>query len=490
VLELTGNALWTRAVSVGAGETESAFENARAQLTFSVSSSGTGVAAAQLAGRDLDRILADEANPARRELLADAEARAAGALAPLIEARDAARARAAVALGLPGWPELIGRLHGRSPQQLAALAEATLAATDALADRAIAIAAPIGLGLPPDRVRREDLPRLVRTLAADAELPAERSWPIVRGSFAALGLDPLNLPADCGHLQVDAEPRATKVPRPLALLADPPGDVRLSVEPAGGLDQVRALLHETARALAGALSRPPRPELALLGDGTGQAALAWLADSLSGEPAWLRAQTPLRGASLDDVVHLEATRRLLQARRAAALVLFEVQRRAAPTSAEATAAIYGGWMRRATRALFSEVDTRRWPLETDGWLGPAFSLRAALLGAALAERWAAGAAASSTPATASAPGSPAWAPQDAGALFRRLGAGGKALTAEAAAAAEQVELSPAALASLIDRRLAYRAPDAPPQAQRPDYRYMQGDRRPRKKKPVQPRKRR
>jgi hypothetical protein len=44
------------------------------------------------------------------------------------------------------------------------------------------------------------------------------------------------------------------------------------------------------------------------------------------------------------------------------------------------------------------------------------------------------------------------------------------------------QLDPAVLATVADRRLAYTAPDAPPPAERPDYKYMQGDRKVRKKK--------
>jgi len=44
------------------------------------------------------------------------------------------------------------------------------------------------------------------------------------------------------------------------------------------------------------------------------------------------------------------------------------------------------------------------------------------------------------------------------------------------------QIDPAVLAQVADRRLAYSAPDAPPPAERPDYSYMQGDKKVRKRK--------
>ncbi len=181
--------------------------------------------------------------------------------------------------------------------------------------------------------------------------------------------------------------------------------MRLSFKSAGGFDEQRALLHETARALGGVLTRATRWEEAQLGDGSAAEGIAWLLESLAGDPAWLRERTSLRGEPLDDLVHTEATRRLLAARRAAALVLFEVQRRAIPQTAEAQSALYRSLLARATLAQFSARDAGRWPLEVDGWLKAAVPLRAALLGAALAMALepASAPAAPTTPATAATP---------------------------------------------------------------------------------------
>ena len=145
--------LLPRAVAQAAGEAPLQLERARAQLVFAAPAEaksehggkgeGGDAKAEQSEGRtehgerDLDRLLIDEPSDQRRHQLAEAEAVAAGALQPLALARDAAEEQAREALGLPPWPARVEALHGRPPAELAALAEQTLAATDALADRAV-----------------------------------------------------------------------------------------------------------------------------------------------------------------------------------------------------------------------------------------------------------------------------------------------------------------------------------------------------------------
>ncbi len=473
-----------QAVASGAGAAESALEQGRALLAFAT----PGETKAEHAERDLDRLLTDEPSASKRAAIAAAEATQAAPLADLALARDRAEEDSRARLGLPAWPELIALLHGSSPQDLAALAEATLQATQDVATRAVTATAERNLGETLDRLVRADLPRLVRASELDAELSAGRGWENVRATFAALGIDPAALGAAGSALRIDSEPLPAKAARPLALLVDPPSDVRLSIKNAGGFEEQRALLHETARALGGALAQSAHWELAQLGDGSAAEGLAWLAESLSGDPAWLRERTALRGEPLDDLVHTEATRRLLAVRRSAALVLFEVQRRTGPQSAESTNALYRGLLSRATLAQHAHAEGARWALETDSWLKAAVSLRAALLGAQLALSFESSmvatpiigtpsisAAAQSTPQTW-------WHAAPPADSLRKLAAQGRALPAEEAARQIGGALGPDAFVKLMDQRLAYRAPEKPPAAPRPDYKFMQGDRGGRRKK--------
>lgn len=464
-----------------------ALERARAALSFDA----PGDARPERGERDLDRLLTDEPSAVKRAAIALSEARAAQALAPLAVARDAAIATALAHAGLGTWEDLQQRSHGSAVAELSMLAEQTLVATDAVAARAVAATAQRNLGVTPDRLRRADLPRLVRSAAADAAFAGGRALPAAR---AALGDGAL------AKALIDAEPSPSKGARPLALLVDPPGDVRLSLRPAGGFEEQRATLHEAARAQGGLLTAAPRWELAQLGDGGAAEAVAMLYEQLAGDPAWLRETTTLRGEPLDDLVHTQATRRVLLARRAAAMVLFEIRRRAAPAAVappavappaiappavappavappaagspapDATALLYRGLLQRATLAVLSDEDAGRWALESDPFLRAATTLQAAVASAQLERALRTGA----VPA--------GWwhAPQP---LLQQLWSQGRSAGAiEVARALGAAALDPAALAAMADAQLAYRAPEAPPPTERPDYKYMQGDKRPRRKR--------
>jgi hypothetical protein len=165
-----------------------------------------------------------------------------------------------------------------------------------------------------------------------------------------------------------------------------------------------------------------------------------------------------------------------------------------PLDAAGTAALYRLLLERATRSAFSEADAGRWPLEADPWLRPAATLRAALLGGALSGQL-------EQSAASELAAGPWWRSAVSSVRLRAIWASGRSLRAEEAlgvapaapapgalpspaappAPAPVGPAQPAAFAALFERRLGYHAPDAPPQAVRPDYKFMQGDRGPRRK---------
>lgn len=515
-LRLLHGHLATRAIARAAATEAEALEHARARLSFTP----RGGEKAEHE-RDLDRLLLDEPSATARARLAIAEAKAAAELLPLVVARDAAFEKAREDLGLPSWAELIEELHRAPPEQLAALAERALLDTEDLAARAVAESALRNLGLPADRVHRADLPRLLRVTSADPEFQPGQAWTTARKLLSGLGAP---LPA-FDKIVLDAEPRPGKGARPLALLVDPPRDVRLSYRGVGGLDEQRAMLHEAARALGGVTADPEAPwQLAQLGDGAGAEGVARLIEELAGDPAWLRATTRLRGEPLDDLVHAQATRRLLAVRRAAALVLFEVRRREGAKSPEEVATLYRGLLQRATFALYTDEDARRWPLEADAWIHGAATLQGELLSAQLAivlrrgagdrsgaaavldhprpdaDEWeddadgdaaAAAGATSSAPvpapsAAAATPVVPAvewWRSPKAGAILRQVWSLGRsASSADVLRALRLSSLDPYLLAAIAEEQLGYRAPERPPAPSKPDYKELRGDRKPRKKR--------
>ena len=458
-LSLLSRQLATLAIAREAGAEIEALDRARARLAFAAPGDANGT----LGERDLDRLLRDEPSAQKRAAIALSEAKAAQPLAPLALARDAAVDKAIAILGLGSWADLMVSSHGSSLAELERLAEATLAATEQAGARAVAASAVRNLGITADRVRRGDLPRLARTAVADSQFTPGKAWPDARAALAQAGVAP---PAG---LRVDAEPSPSKGTRPLALLVDPPEDVRLSLRPAGGYEEERATLHEGARATAGTLTSVSRWELAQLGDGSAAEGVALLFEALAGTPDWLRTATQLRGEPLDDVVHTEATRRLLAARRAAALLLFEIRRRNEARTAEAQGALYRALLQRALFCSLSDEDAGRWPLEADIFARSASPLLGAILSAQLEVSF-----------------GPSWW-KSAQPALKEILAGGRSMTAlEAARAAGLDHLDPSALASVTEDRLRYSAPDAPPPAPKPDYKYMQGDKKKKKHKKPPP----
>src|SRR2546427_340367 len=353
-LGLLSQQLATLAVSREAGAEIDSLERARSQLAFPA----PGETRATLGERDLDRLLRDEPKAQKRAALAQAEAKVAQTLAPLAIARDAAVDKAIAALGLQSWAAVQERAYGIPLADLARLAESTLDATERVGARAVSTASVRNLGITADRLRRADLPRLARTALADPQFTPGKAWPTVRDVLALVGAPPPP------GLRVDAEPSPSKGARPLALLVDPPADVRLSLRPAGGFEEQRATLHEGARAVGGTL-----------------------------------------------------------------------------------------------------IDAGRWALEAESSMRSVTPLVATVLAAQLEQSF--GASWWTTPRP----------------VLKQIWAGGRSLRAvEAARALGLTQLDPAALAAVADERLHYSAPDAPPAPPKPDYKYMQGDKKKRRRR--------
>src|SRR3989475_339815 len=353
-LGLLSQQLATLAVSREAGAEIDALERARSQLAFPA----PGETRATLGERDLDRLLRDEPKAQKRAALAQAEAKVAQPVAPLAIARDAAVDKAIAALGLQSWAAVQERAYGIPLADLARLAESTLDATERVGARAVSTASVRNLGITADRLRRADLPRLARTALADPQFTPGKAWPTVRDVLALVGAPPPP------GLRVDAEPSPSKGARPLALLVDPPADVRLSLRPAGGFEEQRATLHEGARAVGGTL-----------------------------------------------------------------------------------------------------IDAGRWALEAESSMRSVTPLVATVLAAQLEQSF--GASWWTTPRP----------------VLKQIWAGGRSLRAvEAARALGLTQLDPAALAAVADERLHYSAPDAPPAPPKPDYKYMQGDKKKRRRR--------
>jgi hypothetical protein len=384
--------------AVGAGPEQARLDRLRAfllgeQLARAAAEPTQALAAARAAARlswekrtvplrGLPALLAGEPEAPRRKAAAEAAAAALLKLEKLGAARDAALLKAGAERGFGASLALAGALRLEEPEQLAALAEATLAAGDPAWPTTLDALARQELGIPAARLREWDLPRLFRTTAAPGGFPADRLLAELGTLLTELGLD---LSA-AGRLTVDAAARAGKIPRPLAVPVEVPGSVRLALTPLAGLDAVRASLHELGVALSLAHVAPAAPfEDRRLPPAWQTLAWGLLFEAIADDRAWLLAQGVAPEAA-EREARVAAVRRTHAARAAAATVLIEVARARDPATAPAR------WSELAPRAYGHPLERGAplpWRLEPDPLLRAADTLRAHLLAGRLAAELAA-----------------------------------------------------------------------------------------------------
>lgn len=291
-----------------------ALDDVEAELTSSLAFTFP-FAGKEVSLRDVPKLLATEPSALKRRALWSASLPAADHARLVLERRRQLE-RAATDGGVP-WASWL-RERGLTPKALADEAQALLDETEALRAPALARLSQAELKLPPDKLGRADLPRLLKPPAAfDDLLPKGEVARRLRALCAAL------VPCDTPALRVDLHEQPKKHPLPLLLPARAPGEpVRLSLVAHGGvLDLVM-----TATELGAAWGLTAGPAASSAGAG--------LFATLAHDPAWLEGP----GVAPPLTVELAATqraRRVLELRRAAALVLLELE--GAPDDARVSA---------------------------------------------------------------------------------------------------------------------------------------------------------
>jgi len=368
---------------------------------------------AEVPYRNIEPTLANEPDHARRVALQDAAAPVLARLTPLLAQKQAESEKQVRALGYPSYEALAARMRDADLDALAKQAEAVLSGTEALYTKAMADAVHRELSLDLKDMRRADIPRFFHSSAVQSAFPADQMMPRFTQLLAEMGIDLAKL-----KITIDARDLPHKNPRAVCFPIVVPTDVRLSIKPAGGVDDYAQLYHEGGHALHFASTTTPVWEFQQLGNATVTESYAFLFEDRLEDPAYL-AELGMTGELLKGYVRSAAVKKLYMLRRYAAKVLFEEAWHGPnPLHGDALKAKYRELLTRAYGFPLTDVDADRYLVDHDDFFYSADYLRAwflaAQLDADLAKKF----------------GATWWHSPKAGETLRALWASGNQLTAE------------------------------------------------------------
>lgn len=240
-------------------------------------------------------------------------------------AQREAALRTAERLGAKDYPALREDVSGIALSKLVEAAQETLRRTeDAYRDVLSYVlhkVEPTLRPLPSGDARRHDLQAALQAPWMDAFFRREDLMPAL-----TRWLNEWNLPpAAGGRIRIDDEARPGKARRPFVAAVRVPHEVRLVIQPQGGLSAVGDLLHELGHAqhLAHVSENAP-VELRRLGDASVSEAFATLTERLLLSPGWLQRYLRLPTMSTKDSVRLAAFQALAVMRRHCAKLSYEL----------------------------------------------------------------------------------------------------------------------------------------------------------------------
>ncbi|HEX8352687.1 MAG TPA: hypothetical protein VF611_07305 [Pyrinomonadaceae bacterium] len=329
------------------------------------------------------RLLAAEADAARRVELTRRWLDAVRACDDLRAARLEALGEAARSLGFDGRRALYEEFTGASLGALAASAEAFLRRTEAV--YMTGLSAWAARALPQGRVPEyADRFFFERAAGTEARFPARDFRDLYAATLAGLDVRAGSRP----NLRVDEEPRAGKFADTACFAVGPPGDVRLVVgAAAGGLEFQRRSFAEGGRAQvlawASRETSSRHPEFVHPADAATEAGHGLLLSSLFREPSWLAARRGARAAETEEAARASALLDLYAARRECASLVYALAlERSGDSRSEGLGEEYASLYSDAT-GFRHDAATRL--LDADGWFESATALRARLFAASFRE---------------------------------------------------------------------------------------------------------
>ena len=236
--------------------------------------------------RNVGMEIAKEPDAARRAALYAASTRVIeGTINPILARKEAAAQAAARTAGYRDYVALSEDLRAVKLQALLADGVEYLKATDALWARELDRVAREELNTPREQLRTADLGRLWKAPKLAGLFEKDEELKLLFHFLGGIGLDFKT--AAGGEVKVDDSLLPAKRPRAFVQPVDPPADVRLSVKPAGGLDDVWTLFHEAGHAVHFANATVQPWENVLLGHGAPTEAFGEFFRHAFSDPRWL-----------------------------------------------------------------------------------------------------------------------------------------------------------------------------------------------------------
>ncbi|HEX5939281.1 MAG TPA: hypothetical protein VFZ12_02890 [Dehalococcoidia bacterium] len=233
--------------------------------------------------RSIQPLIANESNPERRRDLDGLRARLTGEQNELREERWDILHQRACDLGYATYVDFCDDVSRLRLHDLKQMVEAFLWDTEKVyRDRLERFLR--DTGIPPARAEKCDLAFLFRAPQYDSLFPKRKLQYALDETLKGLGIDLKSQP----NVYLDTETRPQKSPRAFCSTIEVPGEIKLVINPQGGQDDYRALLHEAGHTEHFAHVPPELPyAFRGLGDNSVTEGFAFLVEHLMKDEAWL-----------------------------------------------------------------------------------------------------------------------------------------------------------------------------------------------------------
>ena len=239
-----------------------------------------------VAYRDLQGLLSREENAEKR---AQIQAKVAevyrDVLNPILERKEKRSQEVVRELGFASYIDLSQRYRFVDLKDLIARCDRFYKSSNALYRRLLEEEVREALGMPVEKFRRSDIGRLARAPHLEKFLPKDLMVPSFKEFLKGLGLE-LKTAAGTDIL-VDDAPNPNKEPRAACFALRVPRDVRITVKPAGGMDDFHTFFHEGGHALHFGSTSTKQWEFQQLGSAMTTEGWAEFFSHSWDDPAWL-----------------------------------------------------------------------------------------------------------------------------------------------------------------------------------------------------------